>query len=63
MPEFRASDVELLCNVPFKVFTAATLGGPFPCQCIRCALYTMPNSPVFGKDGGLAHIYVDYDSD
>jgi len=25
-------------------------------------LYTMPNSPVFGKDGGLVHIYVDYDS-
>jgi len=30
--------------IPFKVFTATGLGGP--CHCVRCALYTMPNSPV-----------------
>ena len=34
-------------TVPFSVFTATVLVGPSPCQCFKCALYTMPNSPVF----------------
>ena len=33
--------------VPLSVFTATALGSPSPSQWVSCALYTIPNSPVY----------------
>ena len=43
--------------LPFSVFTATAVGSPSPCQCVNCALYTMPNSPVLDSRQLCMHMY------
>ena len=43
--------------LPLSVFTATALGSPSPCQCVNCALYTMPNSPVLDSRQLCMHMY------